>query len=535
VRHHLNHYQPEVGGGPQGRFNFSQGITGLRGGPSGTQYNAYAAFLLGLPESMQKSIQFEKMTAFNYQFGLYVRDRWNVTSKLTLSLGLRWEYFPMMTRSGRGGIEGWDPETNLVSLGGAGNVPKSLGISTSKKLFGPRIGFAYRVARSTVIRSGYGLTFNPMPLARPLRGFYPLTIAFDFLSPNTFQFFRPIEQGIPDIPVPDTSPGRIPLPPTAVMRFISGDSLKRGYVQSWNLIVERELPAGILGSVGYVGTQSVRSFADWNGNAAAPGAGNAGRPFAQRFNRTVDTLFWNGWLSTNYHALQVSVNRRAVSGLTLKGAYTFSKAINMTDEDGWTGLTFNYLPHIARNRARAGFDIPHNLHMAYVYELPFGPGKKYANSGPARRILEGWQINGGAAFFTGRPFTVAAAGTALNAPGNSQTADQVKTSVEKIGGAGSGLVFYDPTAFAPVNQVRFGSTGRNLLRGPGVVNFDFGVFRKFALSERWVLEFRSEAYNAMNTPHFGNPGANVNNADFMQILSAAQDQRQFRFGLRLSF
>jgi len=533
VRHHLNHYQPELGGGPQGRFNFNQGITGLRGGPSLTQYNAYAAYLLGLPESMQKSIQYEKMSAYNYQHALYVRDRWHLTPKLTLSLGLRWELYPMMTRSGRGGIEGYDPETNLVSLGGVAGIAKDLGISTSKKLFGPRVGFAYRLDKSTVIRSGYGITFNPMPLARPLRGFYPLTIAFDFNSPNTSQPFRPIEQGIPEITVPDFSPGRIPLPRTALMRFITGDSLKRGYVQSWNLIIERELPSGFLGSVGYVGTQTVRSFADWNGNAAAPGAGNAGRPAARRFGRTVDTLYWNGWLSANYHALQVAINRRAAGGVMIKGAYTYSKAMNMTDEDGWTGLNFNYEPHIRRNRAQAGYNIPHIFQLGYVYEPPFGKGKRYATDGAARWILGGWQINGHTALYQGRPFTVGASGVALNAPGNTQTADQVKTDVQKIGGAGARQFFYDPAAFAPVNDARFGTSGRNLLRGPGVVDFGFGVFRKFPLGERLTLEFRSEAYNATNTPHFGNPGTNVNNSDFMQILSATQDQRQFRFGLRV--
>lgn len=533
ARHHLNHYQPELGGGPQGRFNFSNGITSNRGGAAPTQFNAYAAFLMGLPETMQKSLQFEKMSAYNYQYSLYIRDRWQVTPRLNLSLGLRWELYPMMTRGGRGGIEGWDPETNLVSLGGVGDIPKDLGIATSKKLFAPRIGIAYRLGNSTVIRAGYGITYNPMPLARPLRGFYPLTIAFDFNSPNTFQPFRPIEQGIPEFGGPDLSQGRIPLPRLALMRFIDGDLLKRGYVQSWNFIIERQFPAGFLGSIGYVGTQTVRSFADWNGNAAAPGGGTAGRPFVAKFNRTVDTLFWNGFLSGNYHSLQLSINRRAASGLTLKGAYTYSKAINFTDEDGWTGVTFNYLPHFRRNRAKAGYDTPHIFQLGYVYELPFGPGKKYASSGVARWILGDWQINGTTALVAGQPFTVNASGTALNAPGNGQTADQVKADVQKTGEIGRGQFFYDAKAFAPVNQARFGTTGRNILRAPGRVNLDFGVFRRFPIRERLNLEFRAEAFNAMNTPHFNAPSNNVNNADFMQVSSAVADQRQFRFGLRL--
>jgi hypothetical protein len=112
LRHWMNHWQPEIGGGPRGRFNFEQGVTGLNGGPSLTQYNAYAAFLLGLPALAQKSLQYEKMSAFNYQLGWYVRDTWQLSPKVTLNLGLRYELYPLMTRGGRGGLEWWDPETN---------------------------------------------------------------------------------------------------------------------------------------------------------------------------------------------------------------------------------------------------------------------------------------------------------------------------------------------------------------------------------------------------------------------------------------
>jgi len=107
--------------------------------------------------------------------------------------------------------------------------------------------------------------------------------------------------------------------------------------------------------------------------------------------------------------------------------------------------------------------------------------------------------------------------------------------VEKLGGVGPGQFFYDRAAFAPVNEARFGTSGRNLLRGPGVVNLDLGVFRKLTITERLALEFRTEAHNATNTPHFANPGNNVNAGNFMQVLSATEDQRQIRFGLRLQW
>jgi hypothetical protein len=141
--------------------------------------------------------------------------------------------------------------------------------------------------------------------------------------------------------------------------------------------------------------------------------------------------------------------------------------------------------------------------------------------------------NGVFAAYQGRPFTVSAAQGALNAAGNTQTADQVKTEVTRLGGIGPGQHFYDPTAFAAPVGVRFGSSGRNLFRGPGVVNLDLGLFRKFSVYEKITLEFRAEAANSMNTPHFNNPAANINAANFLVITSAVPDQRQGRMGLRM--
>ena len=535
VRHHLNHWQPELGAGPRGELDFGQGLTALNS-PSytTTQFNAYAAFLLGLTSSVGRSIQYEKMTTYELQMGWYGQDRWQITPKLTATLGLRYELYPLMTRAGRGGIEEYDPTTNIVTLGGAGGLPKGLGVTTSHKMFSPRLGLAYRLNNTTVIRAGYGITRDPMPLSRPLRGFYPLTVGETFSQANSFVPYDTMAQGIPPVVGPDESTGKVPLPLAADMRFITDGHLRRGYIQSWNFIIERELPWRMVASAGYVGTSTVDSFADWNGNAAAPGTGQAGQPLFQKFGRTSETLFWNGFVGANYHSLQMSLQRQVASGLTLKGAYTYSHAINYTDDDGWTGLMFNYAPMLGRNRATASYDRTQNFHLAYVYQFPFGKGQKYASSGVPAAVLGGWQANGIIAIYSGAPFTVAADGTALNAPGNSQTAYLVGT-VHKIGSLGQ---YYDVTAFAPVTTARFGNIGRNTLRGPGVINNDLSLFRDFSITERFKLTFKAEVFNLTNTPHFGAPDANVNDTAFMQISSSANtlsDQRSIRFGLRVGF
>ena len=533
IRHHLNHWQPEIGGGPRGSFSFGQGVTGLRGGTPTNQFNGWATFLLGLPSSLGKSIQFIKMTTYEYQWGWYIRDRWQVGRNLTVSLGIRHELYPMMTRAGYGGIEVWDPNTNLVHLGGIAGNPRDLGIGTSKKLLAPRAGVAWRANKSTVVRMGYGITYNPMVLSRPLRGFYPLTLAQTFEAINAFQPVQAIEKGIPELEIPDISSGAVPLPASAPMRTIAGQGLNRGYVQSWNFIIERRLPASFVTSVGYVGTQTVRSFGDLDVNAAAPDTGSNGRPFFARFRRTAETLFWNGFLSAHYHSLQATFQRPLSAGLMLQGNYTWSKAINMTDDDGWAGVMFNYLPHFSRNRAPAGYHIPHIFALGYAYELPFGRGKKMARNRVATALLSNWQLNGGFSAYLGRPFGVVAAPNTLNAPGNGQTADQIKPAVAKLGDLEQ---FYDRSAFAPPSGTpRFGNSGRNILRGPGVVNLSFSLFRDFPLTERLRLQFRAESFNFTNTPHFNNPSPSVNAGNFMRITSAAPDQRTIRFGLRLHF
>ena len=554
VRFQMDQWQPEVSGGPRGSISFSGDVTGARGYTS-NYLNSYATYLLGLTTTMQKSVQLYQYTNREWQFGFYVRDRWQISRKLTLNVGLRYEYFPLIYRKDRG-IERWDPSTNLVYMGGVGGNPRNVGITTSKKLFAPRVGFAYRASENTVVRSGYGITYDPIPFSRPLRGMYPATIGSTFVSATPYTWIDTLDKGIPAIPIPDTSKGVIELPPTIDMgpRSAWGGPVHRGYIQSWNLTVERKLPAELVTSLGYVGTQTVHQLIDIDINAAPPGGGPAGRPLAATQNRRIAMLMWDGSTSGNYHALQMAVNRQFSKGLLMKGAYTWSKAINWTDDDGWTGApSWNWEPVKGRNRAVAGYDRAHMFTLGYVYEMPFGPGKKWAASGPASLLLRGWQTNGTFAAYTGSPFTVSASGTELNAPGNAQTADLVASGKVKIlGEIGANKSWFDPLAFRQPTGVRFGSTGRNTMFGPGLWNLNMSLFRTFKVTEKVKAEFKAEGFNITNTPKFTNPGSGVAsmvlNADgsvrtlnnFSSITStlvnlAAPSERQFRFGLRLSF
>ena len=534
VRMELNHWQPELGDGPRGYLNFGGGATTLAPTGSPNQFNAYAQFLLGYTTRVSKAVQYELMTGREWQYGLYFRDRWQVNKDLTLSLGLRWEAYPLMKRADRG-LEYYDENTNKVLLGGLSGNAEDLGVKVKHPHFLPRIGAAYRIGANNVLRGGYGVTVSPMPLSRPLRGFYPAIIAQNFPGPTDFVPFGTLASGIPLFGGPNLSSGAVDLPTSALMGSTYADHLNRGYIQSWNLTYERRLPAHFSLSTAYVGTKTTQLMGLYDINSAGAGQGRAGQPLFQKFGRTEALWRYDGYLSSNYHSLQVALNRPFTNGFFVKGAYTWSKAMNRQDDDAWATVDRPHASVFSTNYGPAGYDRTHMFQLGFVAELPGGKN----GSGPLNAIVKNWALNGIFSWVTGAPFTVTASGASVNAPGNTQTADLVGTP-NKLGGIGPGNPYYDPKAWAPVTEVRFGNTGRNTVRGPGMRNLDLSLFRRFPVGHKLHLEARVEAFNVTNTPHFGvpdvsQPDRDVGSAGFMTITNSNGDERQIRLGLRLEF
>ena len=539
----MNHWQPESNNGPRGTFTFNGGATALNGGAATNRFNGFADFLLGSPQQVQKSLQFyDPMSTREWQIAMYFRDRWQVTNNLTLNLGLRWELYPIMNR-GFHGIERYGPDTDKMYIGGYGGVDWNADTTASKRLFAPRFGLAYRLGKQGVLRMGYGITYDPYNLGRPMRSPFPVVIQLSLQGPSTYIPYGPILNGIPPITGPDITKGVIDIPGNITTRTLAKGEFHRGYVQSWNLTYERPLPFNLVMNVGYVGTKSINIVSGqyWPLNNAPIGTGQAGRPLYQKFGRSASIDLLQPWNGANYHSLQSSLERRFSKGLMLKMVYTWAHSI----DDNSIGHGIPELFYL--NRASSDFDRRHNFRTAFIYELPWGPGRKWAKSGVVSALAGGWQINGIFSAVTGTPFTVGTSSASLNAPGSSQFADQVLPEVKKLGNIGVGVPFYDPLAFRPVTAVRFGNSGRNTLYGPGMVYVDFGIFRAFRIAEGKELQFRAESFNFTNTPHFNNPSASASdmsfNADgtlkssgnFMSITSAQSDQRTFRFGLRFSF
>ena len=536
---HMNHWQIEAGGGPRGDFVYSGGTTGIRNGPATNQHNAFAAFLLGLPSSVGKAVAPElPLTTRAWRQGFYARDQWQATRDLTLTLGVRAEYYPVVTRKNTG-VALYDVTTNKVRVGGVGSVPTDVG--TSERVhFAPRLGAAYRIGDQWVVRGGFGVSTDPFSLARLFRTNYPAIVAMDIVPANTFGFVGRTEDGIPPVPIPSLGNGIIDIPGNVAATAMQ-EEFNRGYTQSYNVTVQRELPWGFSAQAGYVGSRTVRPLLTTELNYALPGGGNAGRILNQKFGRTAGTTlqlpYEDG--TGRYDSLQATLNRRFTGGFSLQTSYTFSKSISWATS--WMDPS-----QFHRNRALSSFDRPHNLQMGWVAELPFGEGKPFASEGLAKVLFGGWQLNGIFSSYSGTPFTVTSSNTSLNAPGNLQTADQVLDEVKILGGTGPGQSYFDPLAFRSVTDVRYGNSGLNILRGPGVVNLDLGLFREFRVRDVRV-QFRAEAFNATNTPHFNNPGANVSsmrlNADgtvnslggYTEITGAKPDERQVRLGVRVAF
>ncbi|MBI3470687.1 MAG: TonB-dependent receptor [Candidatus Solibacter usitatus] len=547
----MDHLQPEfVGGsdrGPRGRFNFGTGPTRLctdgdgRGGcrtqaaAFDNELNSLGTMLLGLPTQLGKNqLTVAPYTTLNWQYSAFIRDRWQITRRLSFSYGTRWEYFPIPTRADRG-LERYNPDTNKMEIGGVGEVPRNLGVSVSKGLFAPRAGLALRVTDRFVIRAGYGLTNDPYALARPLRTNHPVLIELDIRAPNSLAPAGRLADGIPAIPIPALGNGIIDIPGN-VTAFTIPKQFDRGYIQSWNFTVERDLGANFKGEIGYVATRQTRQLGLRELNYANVNGGSAGQLLNQKFRRTANTQLVAPIGNSHFDSLQARLTRRFSGWYSLDAAYTWGKSISTSGRSNSDNTLAIPIPEFyALNRSISGFDRTHNLQITNIIEMPFGKGRRMLNNrGFATLLVSGWQISNVVSFMSGEPFSVGSSGSTLNAPGSTQRADQIKGEAAILGGIGAGRPWFDPTAFAAVNQARFGTAGFNSMRGPGVGNWDVGLHRTFRLTERVNLQFRAESFNFTNTPKFDNPRSTAGGSGFGEVFSA-YSEREFRFGLRVGF
>src|SRR3989442_5291072 len=520
---------------PRGRFYFRPGTTALNDGGASGFANAFASFLLHLPNEYGRDLPGTFPTVRQKTLFTYVQDKWTVSQKLTLNIGLRHEIYFAPTPMFPGGFSNYHPVTNSLELAGNRKNPSNKGRQTNYNNFAPRFGLAYRVSEKTVVRAGYGISIDPSFPDDKYAFNFPVKQNNAFNALNTFSaagsmaagFAAPLVAAIP-------ADGVIANAPINQEYLYIPLNLKEAYLQSWNLAVQRALPANFTVEVAYVGNHAVGVLTRQNINSGLiPGAGAAGQPLNQLFGRKAVT---NTWMrtDTNYNGLQTKFDRRFSNGFLVTTAYTFGKAINFADSNG--ALFIHAIPSL--NRGRAGYDRTHTFVQSYIYELPFGSNKRWLHSGIGRWVLGDWQVNGIFSAYSGQPLDIRISGASLNAPGNSNRPDLIGTP-RISGGIGPGKQWLDVSAFAAPAPGTYGTAPRNILSGPRFVNLDFSAFRKFRVTERVGGEFRFESFNFTNTPHFDRPGGTngttLGNADFGQVTTALSDQRQISFGLKILF
>ena len=551
-----NHYEDQTP-----TFTFNGGRTALAPA-SPNNFNAFADFLLGemnqrTSEAMTPMIgqhvtagstsDFRPATLRGWQYGTYVRDQFELTKKMTVSLGLRYEYYPLMSRADRG-LEVYNFTTNLLEICGIAGLDPTCGITVEKTLFTPRLGWAYRVNDGLVIRVGYSRnpeSDNSATSQMPPSQSFPVTTILTETAANNYAAIGNLSDGVTTVPIFDLSVGKVK--PNSGLTTYRGEFV-RGKITSFNASIQKLLPHSHSLTLGYVANRQNGMTKVQNLNYGTLGGGTASQPYVAILGTAAAVNYQSDLGHVQYDSFQANLVRRFSSGFQYTLAYTFSKTIN------WWAGGIPQPQYWALNKGLAASDQPHQLSATFVYEAPFGSGKRFLSHGGAlAHVVGGWQLNG---FFTARsglPYGVTASSASLNAgTGTNQQADQVKASVQTLGGIGPSQPYFDVTAFRAVTDVRFGNSGFNSLRGPSLVNMDASLFRVFRIRERMNIQVRVEGLNATNTPHFGNPSTNVSNLQlnsdgsirnlngFGVITGSYRtgrqyDEREIRLGVRFAF
>ncbi len=545
----INHFQPQMGN-PRGQFNFTGGATVLSG-TNPNNFNSFADFLLGDANSASKGIQTTNPIAVRWSsFGFYGQDTWEATKNLTITFGARYEYYTLPVHD-HAGIYQYDPSVRstitdatgthtvgTVLIGGKGSTSQFAGIDNGKGMIVPRLGIDYRVDDRTVVRSGFGITVDPQNFI-DARNTYPAQVNLTLNAPNSYTIATNFTNGLPAVPTPDISSGRVPLPAN-ISTYLFPNKERRGYIESFNLAVQRQLVASFVADVAYVGAKSIRQLSEVNINAAPIGGATAGRALNTTYGAntsTSDIFLQIPFRGSNYNGLQAQLSRRSAKHVSTGIIYTYSRAMNFFD-NGTGTLTFAYPTYWDMNYARAGFNRTNNFQWWSIAASPFGRSGSYLKNGIAGRLLGGWQLQNILSWYSGTPFTVGASGASLNAPGNTQVADKLVSQVRILGAhnlVGSNRIYFDTTQVAQPTGVRFGNSGRNSIVGPGTFNLDSGVKRNFHLFESSELTLQIESFNVTNTPQFANPNATVGSSTLGTITGTSGSNRRLRVSARVAF
>ena len=507
----------------RGQYGFNGQFTSARAGAGAG--DALADALLGLTNTTRLSTPLDtRQPSIAYEF--YLQDNFKVSRKLTLNLGVRYEYQQPYTEQNNR-LQNFVVDRasgdygQFAAVRGSGVGDRSFQ-RPDRNNFSPRLGFAWQASAKTVLRGGYGIFYDAvsqMPYgSRPIQN-PPFYLQVDIPTANNAatSAVRVRDGFAADALNPRVLTGRSI---AAVWPF----SFPEGVTHQWNLNVQRTLLRNTLFSVAYVGTNTAHrrlGAVSINQPRPGPGALNPRRLFPDYSDISMDIPIG----TNNYQGLELKFERRFNRGFSFVSGYTWSHTMAgdiSQDNTVW-----------APEKARSPEDLRQRLFVSSVWDLPFGKERRWITSGPLRHLAGGWQLSPIFTAQTGLPFTPAVAGNPANTTGGLRPDRIANGNLPR--GQRSPDRWFEPQAFAVPAPFRFGNSGNFILNGPGLVNLDANISRSFPIREGWRLDFRAELFNVLNEAQFLFPNAVVNQPTAGVVSQTATSARQIQFGLKLVF
>jgi hypothetical protein len=492
---------------PRGGFTFSGTLSGF----------APADFILGAVQTDTTPGPLFPGGGEQWRDGFFVVDKWQASSKLTLTFGLRYE-LPTVPHSTNGNGTILNPQLTAFI---PATVPQVIPYTNPNHSdFAPRFGFAYRATPAWVVRGGFGIYYN----ANQLNSYTLATTNPPFSTIYTYNSTPGAILTLAN-PVPANSSPTAPKYPSA---FTINPDLPTARMNQWSFDVERALWPNAALDVQYLGSHSYHLDRSYYINTPSPGPGNINSRRPNQLFGSIRMIQTD--VNSNYDALNVVLRQNLTHGLTVLGSYTWSHNLDINTDSNGGGAPVNPF-NWAADYGNSNWDVRHRLVASFVYDLPFF---RSASHGLVRTALGGWQANGILTAQTGFPFNVTVPGDPANTGMGNQRPNLVGRPSSTCGD-GHLIGCIAAAAFAIPQPFTYGNAGRNLLTGPGLVNLDFSLFKDFAIRERAKFQLRGELFNSLNHPSFSNPAAVLGSPTFGNINGTSNTNRQIQLAAKLTF
>lgn len=500
-----------------------------------------ASFVLGLPDTASRISGTTEGNMYGNGYALYLQDTFRMNSKLTVNLGLRWDYAaPMINRNGSGtfifetGQYVWDI-TNPIT-GEAANIRRGA-IDPDYNNFAPRVGIAYQFDPKTVVRSSFGMFYdtfgvNYAQTQQGNRGNWPFSFPQTVTGLNTAS---------PTAIFPNLFPGpaqgsSVPLGCQQCLN-VYRDTSRTPYVMQWTFSLQRQITSSLMAEAVYYGSRGVRISGQLLDNTAAfPGSSSIA---SRTQNPQFPSYISNGYNNFNsyYEGMSIKLDKRFSKGLLVQGSYTWSKTINQSDSlasgggavgQPWSNAT-RY--NLAQFRGLAGYDIPHRFVVSGAYEIPGKTANKWLNA-----IVSNWSVSTIASFDSGLPYTVFLSTDNENIGPPSGRYTEFPNVVGDPSVPNPGVFqWFNTAAFQIPAPYTKGTGGRNTFRADGFVNVDGAVYKRWPFAETRSVEFRSEFFNLANHTTFATPNSILGVPQFGTITGTRNSGRQIQLALKLHF